>query len=236
MKTRNILIIVLILIMLTSFASAKEIQIEVREYTPTELSQLIAENEAILEHAHDLAESARKLGLKENNDIIKFAKAEYNKASDAIKVYKTLLAQYEYPEATQVWNYMKDLGWSDYVCAGILGNMMAEVGGGTLNLNVCIDTGNGFYGLCQWSKTGHAGANGRDLIGQMDYLNETIKYELDTFGYAYAYGFNFEQFLELTSERDVAIAFSKCYERNDPRYTWIRADYAEKAYDYFAGK
>lgn len=235
MKTRNILIIVLVLIMLTSYASAKEIQMEIKQYTPAELSQFIAENEAVLEHAHNLAESARKLGLKENNSIIKFAKEQYDNALKKIESYKILLAQYEYPEATQVWNYMKGLGWNDYVCAGILGNMMAEVGGGTLTLNAYIDTGNGFYGLCQWSKTGHAGANGRDLFGQMDYLNETIKYELDTFGYAYAYGFNFDKFLELTNEREAAIAFSKCYERNDPRYTWIRADYAEKAYNYFAG-
>ena len=38
----------------------------------------------------------------------------------------------KYPVATYIWRYMKDLGWSDAVCAGIMGNMMAEVGGHTL--------------------------------------------------------------------------------------------------------
>lgn len=41
----------------------------------------------------------------------------------------------EYPEATEVWIYLRyGLGYNEYVCAGILGNMMAEVGGGTLDL------------------------------------------------------------------------------------------------------
>lgn len=41
----------------------------------------------------------------------------------------------KYPEATEVWIYLRhSLGYNEYVCAGILGNMMAEVGGGTLNL------------------------------------------------------------------------------------------------------
>ena len=40
----------------------------------------------------------------------------------------------EYPEAMFIWSYMKSkFGWSDETCAGIMGNMMAEVGGGTLS-------------------------------------------------------------------------------------------------------
>ena len=42
----------------------------------------------------------------------------------------------EYPEATEAWIAMKNLGWSDTVCAGIMGNLMAETGGtGTLYLD-----------------------------------------------------------------------------------------------------
>ena len=38
----------------------------------------------------------------------------------------------EYPEATRVWYYMKDVfGWSDELCAGVMGNIMAEIGGGS---------------------------------------------------------------------------------------------------------
>ena len=38
------------------------------------------------------------------------------------------------PIATEIWLYLKKQGYNDYVCAGILGNIMAEVGGQTLNI------------------------------------------------------------------------------------------------------
>ena len=41
---------------------------------------------------------------------------------------------------------MKELGWNDYVCAGIVGNLMAEVGGQTLNIDPQL--GNSYYGIC----------------------------------------------------------------------------------------
>ena len=34
----------------------------------------------------------------------------------------------EYPEATEIWLYMKDtFHWSDEICAGVMGNIMAEI-------------------------------------------------------------------------------------------------------------
>ena len=41
----------------------------------------------------------------------------------------------EYPAATVIWITLKEEGFSDEVIAGIIGNLMAEVGGQTLNLN-----------------------------------------------------------------------------------------------------
>ena len=53
--------------------------------------------------------------------------------------------------AQQVWDAMKAKGWDDEVCAGILGNMMAECGGGTLKLNPFANGDGGTsFGLCQW--------------------------------------------------------------------------------------
>ena len=77
-----------------------------------------------------------------------------------------------YPAATQVWNIMKSYGWSDIICAGIMGNMMRECGGDTLNLNPYA--GSSHYGLCQWSKTYHGGAWGKDIPGQLEYLRNTL--------------------------------------------------------------
>lgn len=52
--------------------------------------------------------------------------------------------------ASIVWNCMKKYGWNDIMCAGIMGNMMAEVGGQTFNLDYNSSGGCG-YGLCQWT-------------------------------------------------------------------------------------
>lgn len=39
--------------------------------------------------------------------------------------------QDKYLAVTYIWNYFKYYGYNDYVIAGILGNIMCEVGGGT---------------------------------------------------------------------------------------------------------
>ena len=215
-------------------------------YTMAQLQVLIEAERADQEAAHELAESARKLGWLEESEPIASAKNEWWNAQLAIEVYearyKELYAESEeakwetkaaeYPAATQIWRYMKDLGWNDYVCAGIMGNLMAEVGGQTLDIQYWLQ-GNGYYGMCQWNKAYRSGVWGADLTGQCDFLRDTIKYEIDTFGYAYKKGFNLDSFLALSNERDAALAFAKCYERCGSGTYTIRQNNAEKAYDYF---
>lgn len=56
----------------------------------------------------------------------------------------------EYPIATEVWLYMKnEFGWSDIVCAGIMGNLMRETGGDTFHLKPETNSSTGL-GLAQW--------------------------------------------------------------------------------------
>ena len=215
-------------------------------YTMAQLQVLIEAERADQEAAHELAESARKLGWPEESEPIVSAKNEWWNAQLAIEAYdaryKELYAESEeakwetkvaeYPAATQIWRYMKDLGWNDYVCAGIMGNLMAEVGGQTLDIQYWLQ-GNGYYGMCQWNKAYRSGVWGADLTGQCDFLRDTIKYEIDTFGYAYKKGFNLDSFLALSNERNAALAFAKCYERCGSGTYTIRQNNAEKAYDYF---
>lgn len=225
------------------------IDTRLNSYSKQRIELLIIKYQKIQENAHMLAEAARSLGWSENSATIQNAKIEWSNAQLALNLYKIRydeilkqeeealweLRAEEYPTATTVWLYMKELGWNDYICAGIIGNMMAETAGGTLNLHWDA-YGQGFYGLCQWSRTYCSGVWGTDLLTQCDYLRDTIKYEFDVFGYAYAKDFDFDSFLQLTDAREAALAFSKCYERNAPQYTAIRADYAEKAYSYFVGE
>lgn len=194
--------------------------------------------------AHQMAEAARELGYAETHDVITLAKEEWTNANNQQKQYQAIYDEQnfkvwdtklaEYPNATQVWLYLKDLGYNDYICAGIIGNLMAECGGQTLDLQVTI-SGNGYYGMCQWNKVYCEGVWGKDLKGQCDFLRDTIQYEIDTFGFCYRKGFKYVDFLELDNEKDAALAFAKSYERCGSGSYTIRQKNATKAYEYFVG-
>lgn len=142
----------------------------------------------------------------------------------------------EYPVATQVWRYMKEeLGWNDYVCAGVMGNMMAEVGGQTLNLQPYLygHSGANYYGLCQWSSRYYPSIQGADVDAQLDFLASTVKKELDTYGYLFRSGLDYEAFCNLTDAEDAAMAFAKAYERCGSGSYGARQRNAIKAYNYF---
>lgn len=142
----------------------------------------------------------------------------------------------EYPVATQVWRYMKEeLGWNDYVCAGVMGNMMAEVGGQTLNLQPYLygHSGANYYGLCQWSSRYYPSIQGADVDAQLDFLASTVKKELDTYGYLFKSGLDYEAFCNLTDAEDAAMAFAKAYERCGSGSYEVRQRNAIKAYNYF---
>ena len=104
------------------------------------LIELIAEQISNMNAAHQMADAARQLGYSEDHDVIVLAKQEYADAN-ALRmkyqgVYDQLMEHWhqkeeEYPTATYIWTYFKDLGYSNQVCAGILGNIMAETGGNT---------------------------------------------------------------------------------------------------------
>lgn len=214
-----------------------------------ELEALIQECTQIKNDAHELAEAVRRLGYEEENPMIQLAKQEWGNADVNQKTYtgrlETIKAEEaareqalwgekmaEYPAATTIWRYLKDLGYNDYVCAGIMGNLMAEVGGQTLNIQWWLK-GNGYYGMCQWNKAYCDGVWGADLQGQCDFLRDTIKYEIDTFGKCYQKGFKYDDFLNLTDAKAAALAFAKSYERCGSGSYSIRQQNAIKAYNYF---
>ena len=217
---------------------------KILDYSLIELDNLITEKKKVQEVAHTLAESARQLNWREESSPIQFAKIEWWNAQNAIDIYqyrynelyeeinsKWTKKKAEYPAATEIWLYMKKLGWNDYVCAGILGNMMSEVGGQTLDIQYWLYGGN-YYGICQWSK-GYSQIWGADLPTQLNFLRDTIEYEFNTFGKLYYSGFNYNAFLNLTNEKEAAKAFAKCYERCGSASYTVRQKNATKAYNYF---
>ena len=148
------------------------------------------------------------------------------------KKYKALEKEHYY--ATKVFKYFKKRGFTNEAVAGIIGNMMIETSGGTLDLkpNVYSKSGN-YYGLCQWSKKYYPEAHGLSFRQQLDYLFETMPWEFKTFGWLYKDGFTLSDFKKMTNVEEAAIAFTKVYERCSPASYELRKQAAIKAYNYF---
>lgn len=204
------------------------------------LVELIAEQISNMNAAHQMAEAARQLGYSEDHDVIVLAKQEHADANALRMKYQSVYDQLmehwhqkeeEYPTATYIWTYFKDLGYSNQVCAGILGNIMAETGGNTLDIQATI-SGNGYYGICQWNKA-YSNVQGASLEEQCDYLRDTIEYEFNTFGYVYKRNFDYDSFLQLTEIDKAALAFAKAYERCGSGSYRTRERNAVIAYNYF---
>lgn len=141
----------------------------------------------------------------------------------------------EYPYAVKTWFYLKDMGYSDVACAGIMGNLMAECGGHTLNLDPYLyDAATGqYYGMFQWSKKWYPEAHGMSFEEQLDYYKETTYPVFKTWGSNYADGFTHDDFNRLESPRDAALAFAKIYERCADWTYERRQNFSEVAYEYF---
>lgn len=129
----------------------------------------------------------------------------------------------EYDVAGQVYEYLNAQDMSDIVIAGILGNMMTECGGQTLDLQWSIYgyDGSYYYGLCQWSLYYNPSVDGADIVGQLDYLMSNICTNMDYFGG------NYDDFCAITDPGAAAKYFCNYYERGAGAS--IRAANAETA-------
>jgi hypothetical protein len=145
----------------------------------------------------------------------------------------------EYPVATTVWRYLtEDMGYSDYVAAGIIGNMMAECGGQTLELKWdAKNKSSGCYGLCQWHPRYYKEIQSADLDAQLEFMAISFPDVLSRYlSTCYKKGFTYEDFLAMEDPGEIAYAFCVTYERPGPgRYTQRRTN-AVKAYEYFTSE
>jgi hypothetical protein len=154
--------------------------------------------------------------------------------SEDIYLEKIKKWEEEYYYATNVWKFLRERNFSQEVTCGIIGNMMVETSGGTLDLkpNIYSSSGN-YYGLCQWSQKYYPGTKDLPFEYQLDYLLGTMPWEFNTFGWLYRKDFDFEEFLKITDPAEAALAFAKSYERCGPASYEMRQDAALKAYEYF---
>lgn len=206
-----------------------------------EVKKLMKSCKEKMKAAKKMENAGYDLDYDKNHVIIKTAKQEYNNAKSDYQHYKDLYddliwqeKENKYPAAAEIWSYLKAQGYNDYVCAGILGNIMTEVGGQTLDIKYWT-SGNGYYGMCQWSVKYFPGVVGADLKGQCKFLSRNIEKALNSWGYLYSSGFDYEAFCNLKNEKDVAYSFARCYERCSSASYNQRQNNATKAYEYFKG-
>ena len=220
-------------------APSEVIRVETRD--KEELESLILSTNEKLQAANNMLDSCKALGYDDDNPVVVLANEEVANAKADMEYYQTIYDEVlielraaermaEYPVATTIWNYLKDLGYSDYVAAGILGNIMAEVGGQTLDIQPTLSNGT-YYGMCQWKICYYPSVSGLWTEGQLDLLANTIEQEFNEFGYAS--GYSYEEFLNIQDEQIAALAFAKTYERCSSRFYSVRQKNATKALEYF---
>lgn len=227
---------------------------EEEEYAIAEIKYLTdvvnqAKNE--MDAAHNLAENGRLLGYQPNHPVMELAQEEYETAKMTYDKYGAILQEKniekqkhdtelkwaektnEYPDAVKIWRYLsEELGYSDIVCAGIMGNIMVECGGGTLNIQWWLYGHSAplYYGMCMWYKPYCPEVYGQDLDFQLDFLASNIESSFDECGAG-----NYNRFINSSNVNDAAYRFARWYERCAPTdYNYqIRENCAWKAYKYF---
>jgi hypothetical protein len=161
-------------------------------------------------------------------------KADQLKLDEDINKFKRWDEEHYY--ASQVWQYFRTRGFSPEVVAGIIGNMMIETSGGTLNLKPTVyNPSRGYYGLCQWSLYYKPYMADTSFEYQLEFLENDMPVEFKNFGFCYYKGFTYDEFLAMESPEEAAIAFAKVYERCASGSYGIRKVAARDAYNYFMG-
>lgn len=216
-------------------------------YLTKQIDTLTQEKETAIadwQSTHESLEEMREV-LNHTKELLTQATETIESQTIEIEHYKQEIADEEakwrqryeeYPVATEVWIAMKNQGWSDTVCAGIMGNLMAETGGtGTLQLYWKSNGENG-YGLVQW--IGGRRSAIKEKYGTYPTVKEQVQFIADEL-----YGTNGVRVQVTDSQRDkimnaetpeeCAYAFACYYERCHESVRSMRRGFARSAYEYF---
>lgn len=224
----------------TTASPLSEIPIIFPELEYKELFDIDLSNDAIstvLDHIHKLEAAIASDSYTE--EAVLTMQQELARLQDIVVALETDIEHYTHFEqehyyAAKTWEYFKQQGYNDAVTCGIIGNMMLETSDGTLEISPTIySPGGSFYGLCQWALVYSPAVAGLSFEEQLDYLIEDMPSNFATFGFCYADGFTFEDFLALEDPGAAAIAFAKVYERCHAGTYNLRANAANIAYNYF---
>ena len=234
-KTCTIIALVIIVaIQAISFTSHRSSYKEEVSVLQTELDSLRKQNEEletkVSEQEETLAENEKVLLDKDAQ--IQELKKELQETKKVVSqqrqtVSNSFKADGNYNQATQVWKSLKALGLNDYVCAGIIGNIMAEVGGQTLDISRWPQySQKTYYGICQW-----AGSRKQRLLNDFGTtLEDQIRFlSVELFEVIP----KDNSFYNMQDEQQAALYFAKYYERCGSGSYNVRQKNATKALQYF---
>lgn len=251
---KNISIIALIIAVITgvittvNYKSLYQQQEDLTYNYSTKYQEKLKENEKLNSQIKDYQENLKQKDveikninkkLKEREQELQKLKEEINDSSNnepekettstksTTKIIST--NQDKYKESTIIWKYLTStLSLNKYVAAGILGNIMVEVGGQSLDISNWPTYSKGYYyGICQWAggrKSRLLNDFGTSLESQLEFL-EVELFETIPRG---------KSFYNMQNEKDAALYFAKYYERCSSEYYSIRQTCATKALEYFS--
>ena len=190
------------------------------------------------------------LGYADDHPAVVMAKTDIENADADVAYYqeqfeiweekhKWEVRASEYPVATQVWLYMKnELGYNDIVCAGIMGNMMAECGGcWTSDLDWDVSSSSGF-GMIQWlggrkSQLFSIYGNTPSIEDQLNFMHDEL-YGTDGVTWQVTQS-QLDKIMGAETPEECAYAFACYFERCGEGHRAPRRGYARRAYEYFVG-
>lgn len=234
---KTCIIIALVIICVVQVATINDYKSSYKEEVSvlqTELDSLRKQNEELETKA-----SVQEETLASNEQVLLEKDAQIQKLEDEVKALKktnkdltavknnSFKADGNYNQATEVWNGLKALGLNDYVCAGIMGNIMAEVGGQTLDISRWPQySQKTYYGICQW-----AGGRKQRLLNDFGTtLNDQIRFLSVELFEVIPKG---NSFYNMQDEKEAALYFAKYYERCGSGSYGVRQTNATKALQYF---
>lgn len=226
----GILVVVCILqaIQVNNYKSSYQEELNLGSTIKTELDSIKQQNSELKTQVFEYEQiiSEKDTQIQQLEKDVQELEDTAAKLATAVKTGK-VKADGNYNQAQQVWNYLRDIGLNEYVCAGILGNIMAEVGGQTLDISMWPQYSQGtYYGICQWAgsrKNRLLNDFGTTLEDQIRFLSvelfEVIPKD--------------NSFYNMQDEKEAALYFAKYYERCSSKYYTVRQNNATKALEYF---
>ena len=214
-------------VQITNFKNSYENELKLNLELTNELTELKNQNATYLKQIEEKDAKINELESSIKNNVKKDTSNKNVSNNKTTSKKETSPLTGDYPEATRVWNALKDLGLNDYVCAGIMGNIMSEVGGQTLDISRWPQYSKGsHYGICQWGgsrRTRLLNNFGKSLDAQIAFLSIELYEEIP----------ENSSFYNMQDEKQAALYFAKHFERCGSGSYNVRQKNATKALEYF---